>query len=345
MRPRLMIRTHYQAAEPRVLIAAITQCTTPTVSRDEQVVARTLVSWARLVGRTLSLPGAIYALGNSRTLGLLSRTNRWTAAGLGFGYIHSRSPTHDDWEPELSFSERYLFLKRYLIGGGALIIKFGAWLLQQGRTTHEQIRDSSLLERLYTDILNDYLQLATQIRDRTAIRQQRDRLARIRYSALTKRHKRYPLLAAMRRLDLLNQAKGEFTPDGRGQLQRLVGAVPDVRTLERLVQDRRVHAAVLHVLGEVRVEDYSAPVDATLASAYRYALNTGLQLCPLEFLEDMLCAVSAGQRVPSTADSAEQCLDRWRHRFPGQVRFHVDRRGRRAFVTVTDSLLRRMNVN
>ena len=343
MQPRLMIRTHYQAAEPRVLLATVTECTSPTISRDEETAARALVRWARGVGQTLSLPGALYALGNNRTLGFLSRLNRWTAAGLAFSYVCSESATpRDGWQPELGVSEQYIFLKNYLTGAGALLVKFGAWLLAESRTSHEQMRRSSVLEALYVDVLNDYLKIANQIRDRTSIRHERDRLSRTQYSTLTKRHKRYPLLAVMRRLQLLDESQGEFVPDRLGRLARLVAAIPDIRSLEHLIRDQRLRATVLHVLAGAPIEEYRPQVDRVIASGYRYAVGQGLQLCPLGFLEDILYATSVGRCVVPAASNAEQCLERWYNRFPGDVRFHVDRRGQRAFVTIENSVLDNM---
>src|SRR5712692_5213933 len=91
MRPRILLRTHYQADEPRAIIAAVTECSSPTESRHEDAVAAALMKWAKANDYTLSTPGALYAVGNARSLGLLNTSYRWTATGLAFGYIHSAS--------------------------------------------------------------------------------------------------------------------------------------------------------------------------------------------------------------------------------------------------------------
>ena len=87
MRPRILLRTHYQADEPRLIIASAVHCSSPTESRDEGRIAAQLQKWARSNGFIISVPGAIYAVGNSRQLGLLNNVNRWTARGLAFAYF------------------------------------------------------------------------------------------------------------------------------------------------------------------------------------------------------------------------------------------------------------------
>ena len=343
MQPRLMIRTHYQAAEPRLLIAAVTECTSPTRRRDEETTARALVVWARSVGQVLSLPGAIYALGNCRTLGFLNRTHLWTSTGLAFGYgVAGSGDGSRSWRPELGAAEQYVFLRNYLVGAGAILIKFGSWLLKESRTTHDEMRRDAVLEELVVEALNDYLKIASHAGDRAAIRQRRDRLSRTRYSSVTKRHKRYPLLTTMRRLNLLEECQGALTPDKEGRLARVVEAIPDVAALELGVADDRLRTVVLRALVGTPVKENRAEIDRVLAAAYRYALRVGLQLCPLGFLDDAVCGTSAARSVAPVNLTAEGCLERWRQRDPSGVRFHVDRRGRRAFVRIASTVLERM---
>src|SRR5438094_350906 len=111
MRPKILLRTHYQAAEPRILIATVTECSSPTESRDEDSVAAALVRWAREVNYPISLPGAVYAVGNDRSLGFLNSSNRWTSAGLAFA--HCQSPAANGvrvWNPALTAAEEKIFI-------------------------------------------------------------------------------------------------------------------------------------------------------------------------------------------------------------------------------------------
>ena len=344
MRPRVILRTHYQADEPRLIIAAAIECASPTESRHEENIASALVRWAREKGRIISIPGATYAVGNARSMGLLNASYRWTATGLAFAFLRGREHADVDVRT-MSRSEQRLFLRQYLIFGGALVIEFGRWLLSHQQASDDIMRDEAVLEKLLVKIMEDYLSLATEIPARTSIRRERDRLRRTDYGAATKRHKRYPLLATMERLRLIeSMERGGIRPDSTNRLATLVTAIPDVTTLERLVRE----SAIERVLDALPDPDGSASLPSVqrpsglLISAYRYALDLGLQACPIEFLHDVFFAC-----LPQGTESRvepDELLDRVHKSFPGHVRFHVDRRGRRAFVLLDEDAEERLRV-
>lgn len=343
MRPRILLRTHYQADEPRAIIAVVTNCSSPTESRQVDAVAAALVKWARDSDYTLSLPGAVYAVGNARSLGLLNDSHRWTATGLAFAYIHSSLPAARSRNGLiLAEPEARLYLKCYLEHGGALLVKFGQWLLKRGRTTDEELRAESVIERLLIEALDEYLTIVTDIRDRTVVRKERERLSRSDYASSTKRHKRYPLLKTMERLGLvvatndLTEERIAISPDADGRLVALLRVVPDVTTLERLCRDEGLPNAIDVALSEHRRQDIELPTAAQLlTNAYRFAIERGLQACPLAYLDDLLFAYPLIEAGESMRGNAEQWFEPLHRRYPTDVRFHVDRRGRRAFVLIS----------
>jgi hypothetical protein len=343
MRPRIILRTHYQANEPRAIVAAAIDCASPTESRQEDAVAAALVKWAEENGQTLSLPGAVYAVGNAKSLGLLNTSQRWTATGLAFGYVQSvlAVPKGVEGLP-LTRPERRLYLKCYLEHGGALVVKFGQWLLNHGHATDDQLRDESIIEHLLVQALDEYLAIATDVRDRAAIRRERERLARLEYKSLTKRHKRYPLLRTMERLQLIvcvddNRHQRVISPDPAGRLAATLKVIPDIPTLERLCRDDALSTALTEALGGFSNNGapQGRPVASHIVDSYRFAIQRGLQACPLQYLDDVLFAfhMASGGLV-----TAEPILERLRRRYPHEVRFHVNRRGRRAFVLIGSGL-------
>jgi hypothetical protein len=344
MGPRIILRTHYQADEPRTIIATVTKCSSPTESRREEAVAAALVKWAKENGHILSIPGAVYAVGNARTLGLLNNSHRWTAKGLAFGYIESILPAEAG-NPGLVLRapEQRLYLKFYLEKGGALLVKFGQWLLTRGGTTDDELRAGSIIEKLLVEVLDEYLALATDIRDRTAIRRERDRLSRSDYASSTKRHKSYPLVRTMERLKLVvtDQEQGRrncVLPDPTGHLASILRLIPDVAALERLCRDDALDEVIDAAKYETNENgsEATSKVAALVAGGYRFAIDHGLQACPLAYLEDLFFAYltrdprSSGKRA--TVEGMFEVLHR---QHPNEIRFHVDRRGRRAFVLIS----------
>jgi hypothetical protein len=344
MRPRIILRTHYQADEPRVIIATVTHCSSATDSRHEDAVAAGLMKWARANQFTLSLPGAMYAVGNARTLGLLNDAHRWTAGGLSFGYLHATCPAAvGPVGLTLAVPEQRLYFKLYLQHGGALLVKFARWLLERRQVSDDELRTGSVIEQLLIEGLDEYLTIVTDIRDRTAIRRERERISRSDYASSTKRHKRYPLLRTMRRLGLISDTNPNdasvIAPDPEGRLAALNRLVPDVTTLERFAKEDNLYAVVEGVYGTSAAKEGSATT--LVGGAYSYAMGLGLQACPLAYLDDVVFATSVGKtrKGGGAPGPAEELLEPLHRDRPSEVRFHVDRRGRRAFVLVTGEAL------
>jgi hypothetical protein len=147
----------------------------------------------------------------------------------------------------------------------------------------------------------------------------------------------------MERLKLVvtEQEDGHRTsvsPDPAGRLASLMTLIPDVAVLERLCNSDALDEVIDDVVSERgTTESPSGSNFATLlAGAYRLAINRGLQACPLSYLEDVVFAyVRRDPLVSVERTSAESILESLHRRLPNDVRFHVDRRGRRAFVLIS----------
>lgn len=346
MQPRILLRTHYQAAEPRLVIAVVTRCSSATRSSDEDVLALSLRSWARKNGYDISTPGAVYAVGNARHLGLITNANHWSPAGIAFAfYDRLRPPGEGPVGSRLTPFEERLYLNVYMRGAGALAVKFARWLIAHGQTTDDELREKSIIESLLAEALDEYLYLAIDVSDRVSIRKEKERIGRADYAASTKRHKRYPLLKTLERLNLLEQSVGSdsslvIKPDREGRLRALANTVPDVRTLENLIRDDTLRQALDVGLREYTRLDLGTGENPTvlLARAYAYAMELGLQACPLSFLNDVLCAAFPSSPTEGSPKSTS-LLEPLHRSNPGEVRFHVDRRGQRAFVILSKAAL------
>lgn len=353
MQPRILLRTHYQADEPRLIIAILTEnCSSMTESRNEETIAGALERWAKDKGYTISTPAAIYAVDNARHLGLLDKSNRWTAAGLALTFLNQLIPVPVGMESRsLTSAEERIYLRLYLYGDGARVVKFAKWLVERGSTTDEQLRKESIFEQLSVQALEDYLNLATQVRQRTAIRMEKDRLVRTEYAASTKRHKRYPFLTTMQRLRLLQKEEKKdgseiYRPDAEGRLEAFYRAVPSIDTLERLIRSDRLQAVLDLEMHEYERTDLAATAApySRLLEAYTYAMGRGIQACPLSYLNDVL-RVLFPESPNEPSPNAEVLLQPIHQENPGDVRFHVDRRGQRAFVLLTARAIDRLKKN
>ena len=346
MHPRLILRTHYQAHEPRIILRLVTHCASATISRHDDAIAESLRadvrSWHPKIA--FSLPAAAYAIDNARSLDLLNQSNRRTATGLALSFVEGTSPESRMPSLDLTAAEGRLYLLQYLFGTGALALKFADWLLREGKVTDDQIGREGIVERLLVETLGDYLSLTSDVRERTAIRKERDRLKVTRYDDKTRRHKRRPIIATLRRLGLveLSQDGQTIHPDRAGRLARLCALVPNTESLERLAASRETLRAIV---SQVYAEDSGgdSPGALEVIAAYGFASDLGLQSCPLQYLDDILFARGFPAVTGTTnGGPAERILSEIHRHKPRDVRFHVDRRGRRAFVVLTAAALQEL---
>lgn len=349
MRPRILLRTHYQVDEPRIIIELVTHCAGATVSRHDEAVAQCLKTTIRSWGLAFGLPAASYALDNARALGFVNPSNRWTSAGLTLAYLQRCRLDNPAMEVlDLTAAEKRLYLLQYLVGAGALALRFAAWMLVREETSDEQLGRDGIVEQLLVETLDDYLSLTNDARTRTAIRRERDRLRRVSYNASTRRHKRRPIIGTLCRLDLLEVSNDlqSIRVDHAGRLARLFRLVPTTAALERLATSRD---NLREVVSQVYVEHVSTalpiPDAPHVAAAYSFAMGRGLQACPLEYLDDVLFALGGPvTREKPGASSAETTLEELHRRQPRDVRFHVDRRGHRAFVVLSDDAVQALEL-
>lgn len=334
MRPRVLLRTHYQVDEPRLILSVAVNCASPTEAKHEDSISACLVRWARShphpFSHPFSLPAANYAIGNARALELVNDSHRVTATGLSFCYLAAHEAGATD-PFALSASEQRLYLRQYLVASGAFVLQFGGWLVRQGATTDRHLRDSNITEELMRAVMDEYLALATEVRDRTAIRKERDRLKQTDYRSSTKRHKRYPLITSMKRLGLVIEDGETILPAPDGRLATLVERIPNAASLERLIRGDSLES-LLHGIYRNESSFQAREPSKAIVNAYRFAMSKGLQACPLIFLNDLAFAFLFSVDVMSL-------LDRIHKSKPSELRFHVDRRGRRAFVLASDDAL------
>jgi hypothetical protein len=142
----------------------------------------------------------------------------------------------------------------------------------------------------------------------------------------------------MQRLQLIawgddSSSQRTISPDPDGRLATILRLIPNVAALERLCRDNALDSVLTETLGSHdngEVPQRGAPA-SHIVDSYRFAIHCGLQACPLQYLDEVLFAFHMG---PGGLVPSEPILEQLRRRYPNDVRFHVNRRGQRAFVLI-----------
>jgi hypothetical protein len=347
MKARVLYRTHYQVEEPAYMTILVTICTSPLQGGYAEEIAQRLAREISSRGRGFNVAAAAYAVDLARGLGLLNENNTWTdkAQLLALHGAMGRAGTAT--ELELDAPKRLTYFRIFLEADGAALLHIARTALP-GDSLPRNHDWNGFAGAMFREIFSDYLGVTADISDRLALRKEIDRLGSP-FTGKTGWHKSYIHLQTMFRLGLLHRRdlrNREYVAvdSMRVMLSDLVRLVPSVVALEEIIQQGRWAeiAASVFQLG-------AAPAISTdrvlqlAAVTYRSILATGVPLCPLSALVDAIqIHLMASGCHALTAKDILNTISGLQKRRPRDVRFHVDRRGRVAFMKMSDELARQL---
>lgn len=342
MQPRLVFRTHYQVDEPAYLRILVLHGTSPVRSDYSERVAQTLATHLQKKGISFNIAAAGYAVDLARFLGVINEQNSWTAAGHLLAHIARRDD--DPADLDLTLGERLAYLKVFLEGDGAAMLYLGQRVLEQDSLPGDDDWNS-VAQSMVLDVYEECLKLTSATADRVAIRRELDRLRRQGFTGKTGPHKMFVHLQSMYRLGLLSrpragQGRSYAATDPRA-LQRFCDAIGNLLRLEEIVRDSRwadVAASMLdapHDRGPISPDELLSVV----LDPYQDITATGIAICPISAVFDAIQIGALLERRHIERPSLEAALSALQRERPRDVRLHVDRAGRPAFIKLSAAVL------
>lgn len=329
-------------------------CTSPVQAAYAERVAQKLANEVSSRGKKFNVAAAAYAVDLGHGLGILNENNTWTDKGhllalnakIGDGGIEAES--------QLDAVERLTHFRLFLEGDGAALLYIARVALAGKRIPED--RDprwwtawNRFAREMFNSISGEYLASTADIADRIALRKGLDRL-KAPFAGKTGAHKSFIHLQTMfrmqflRRTDPAAQREYELAESAAEGLRALLREIPTVSKLEEIVEKGRwseIAAAVFRVgRGPEVIRDELLHV---VAGFYRRVSATGVPLCSLATLVDatQIHLMTSGSRL-LTKDQIVAALTELQKERPKDIRFHVDRRGRLAFVKMSEELTERL---
>lgn len=350
MQPRILFRTHYQVDEPAFAEVLIRRCTSPIASAYNETVAERLAKEVRSRGKDFNIAAAGYALALAHGLGLLNENNVWTEKGH---LINLVAQVGDGaWESELALttSERLLHFRLFLESDGAALLFLARQLLAHGALPNSEEDWNSLAQELFVDTYSTYLAMTGPTADRVSLRTDIDRIKTKGYAGRSGPHQMFIHLQTLYRLGLVDRAaetrfRRYVVPpgDGAAQLERFLTEVGDLLALEEIIKNHHlieVAARVLQLSGSGAERPGPDGVLRILVPLYRRIMETGVSICPLSGLvESVQIDVLAAKSELLEYRTALDLLEEAQHERMRDIRFHVDRRGRPAFLKLSDEIV------
>lgn len=340
MRPRLIGRTHYQVDEPAFLRLLVLRYTVASKSDYSERVAERLAKALQF-----NVPAANYAVDLARALGLLNENMTWTARAQVLNALRI-NPTDDR---ELSLPERIFFLLHFLDEDGAALQFFARLLLRIDSVPPSDRAWPAIANELVLSVYEEYLPLTGDTAERIALRHVIERRRKAPYEGKSGPHQTFIHLQILQRAGLLLRDDTAETRtyriepgQGRRALASLLDGLPDVSALEDAVRARRTIETTAAMVEEqlpgkraARVIISDEELFERLRIVYQAVTATGVNLCPIETIMETLQirSLSQGEGLLGS-DDLSQGLQRLRKAHPFDIRFHVDRAGRPAYLKI-----------
>ena len=317
-------------------------CTSPVRSAIRDNVARKLAGASRF---GLNLPAAGYAVDLAKSLGLLQQNLVWTNLGHLLNLVHEDRSSDDG---TLSDRQIYLFLRTFLEFDGAAFIHF-ARRIEEDRSVPSdrgEQRWPEIAQKLFRETYAEYLNLATDPKDRIRIRQLDERRRAKPFSGNSGRHQCFVHLNALYRLGLVASVSGGDRTYRRlpsvgtrpRPTARLLDLLPGARELERAVSTGNLYGIVGEISGRALRPYYHDPDSfaATVRRLYQRVVSAGVSLCSLQTLTEAIQIESLvhGHEPPLAQDVLNQ-LRSMQRETPREIRFHVDVYGRPAYLKMS----------
>jgi hypothetical protein len=362
--PRLVLRTHREINHPGIFSVLIKHCTKPTESTFPDIVGNCLAESFPKSGRFRSGPqlqkvvidktGGKYGAWMAQEFGFLTDNLFWSWKADAINCVVM---PRSDFAAYLTLTrtEKLLYLRYYLEAQGPLLLKASQYFIATGKVSRHALLQDRWIDSMIIDVYSDYLHLTEDLSERTRVRQKIEALQQKPYDRNTRPHKIDALLFPMVDLGLLQAAIVDndvvFSQNenhGVNATEILVKTLGSVAEMELLFSQY----SYFGIAGKVHGIDYGVYDDARhrsvlqrrLIQAYVMGANRK-PLVAINFLIDVvLTELLASDRLLVRPDDVELLLDDLSKRYPFEMHFQVDYRGKRAFVRLNQDFLQRISL-
>lgn len=363
---RLLLRVHYQVSRLGVFSLLLTKCTSPQNSNYPETVAKRLLALrsghqddSDFDSFQINRESAKFAVAMAQALGLITQNCVWDWRGLATSRIvRDYSRNNVDQYLSLIPEERTIYFKYLLESDGAALLEIGRILLSWGPISRSDLLSpqNAIINTAFIQVWEAYRSLTTDMRLRmelaTNIKEQKTKP----YTYKTLVHKAQGHILPMVDLGLLGRAKSEtnevqFTPvpvTNTSCLQNLVNALQDIETMEdRFSQDQyfEIYAETFGIKCQKFATDIHADILMNeIIAVYRELQPYSPSFVSIPAIADVISARMINrERILIQRPDVERALDRAKAEYSRDLHFHVDKGGRRTFLSISDSFLRKAN--
>lgn len=351
------------------------KCTSPQQSNYPETVAKRLVSLrgersndSDFDSFQVNSESAKFAVAMAQTLGFLTQNCVWDWRGLStISIVRSYTRDKDKVEQYLRLmdEERSIYFKYFLESDGAAILQIGKKILSLGKISRSDLLSESLgiVNTAFIEVWEAYRNLTTDMQLRMELAASiKERKARPfgrkepGYTTKTLVHKALGHVLPMVDLGLIERQKSDanevlFTPlqeSGLSYLQNLISAMQSIEKMEqRFSRDEyfQIYAETFNIQYErFTSEKHGSQLIKEITSVYRELQPYSPAFVSIPAIADVIGARMINRnRILVERPDVERTLDQTKVAHTKDLHFHVDKSGRRSFLSISQSFLNTVN--
>ena len=351
MDPRFIIKTHTEALRPRNYSILITKCTYPDRSAYPEAIMRRLQDWIR--EKSVAQFTVLLSTKKNRGFGFLLDNMLWSWKGhvinTVLSYIGKKESEELKTFDELTYIEKVCYTRYFLETEGAIILKLAERCQKMGFLTYSYLKDS--IQEIFKEIYEEYMNIASDFRSRIKIKEMYG-LAKTNehYDKSTLPHKIKPHLQALEDLGILfiERKHGEeiYKPvnfDKSLSTDIILRKLKDIENMERLFSNYEYFALITEIYNlkpaPFSCELHEKILKESLTYGYQVMRDKVTGMADIDSLIDWCCIkMLVENNVLVGKQNVEDLLNKIRKEQPSKILYHVDGKGRIAYLILSESL-------
>ncbi len=352
MEPRFIMKTHTGALKPGNFSILISKCTYPYKGSSSEAVTRKLgIILENNPTSSIAKFTVLTAGRKNRGFGFLLDNMIWSWKGHVINTVLSylNKVAQDDTQLffELDKLEKIAYLRYFLETEGALILKIAKEIIEKGTIRYSYLEEN--IQRIFQEIYEEYLEISTNLKMRLENRKRIKELLK-KYHKSTLPHKIKPHIQALKELEILS-AEVENNDEiykstvfnSALSFSNLFNALKDIQHMETVFYNYEYFKVIADIYN-LKTDGYNPHVHQKLVKDtifYGYSIMkdeiTGM--ASIDALIDWCCIkMLSVDSVLIKKEDIIKFLDDMRKIDGSKVRYHVDGKGRIAYLIFSEPL-------
>jgi hypothetical protein len=352
MKPRFIIKTHTEALRPKNYSLLIAKCTYPDKSSYPEIVIKRLYpEWIK--ENSVAKFTVMLSTQKNRGFGFLLDNMIWSWKGHVINavlyYLKKQQSEAPKSFEELTKMERICYLRYFLETEGAIILKFAQKFNKMGELSNSYLREN--IQEIFKEIYEEYIDIAPDFRIRSRIREaQKQMKSTKRYDEGTLIHKIKPHIQALADLGILSiekkNAEEIFAPTNFGftsTFSIIINQLKDFQTMENMFSNNEHFPLIAQIYNlaplHYSYETHRDLLKETISYGYQIMRDKTTGMADIDALINWSCIkVMSEDNILLRGEDVQDFLDKIRRNKPSSIRYHVNGKGKIAYIIFSESL-------